>query len=217
MGLAGVLLLSGCRSPDFAYDTPPARMDATGPTIAILPVIDSRTNLMADHVFRKGYLASLQGQVGQELQSMRAFSSVAVVTGSNHVNNADFQMSLTLRHLEWRIPHHGGIKTEKIATETVDTVVGIPLTSLFLRFKTPVYGQSAMDVTVLRTSDQKLVLNTSYSDTITNRFKKSECDKTQTKVSVMVSAFQETQSELKDDLLKELLQSKYANTIDAGK
>lgn len=217
MGLIGILLLNGCRSPEFSYATPSARLDLSGPSIVVLPLADSRTNREADHVFRKGYLANVQGEVGRELQSMDVFSSVAVTTNQEHFPNADLQLSLTLQRLDCKVPHHGRISTEKAALSVIDYTVGLPVGGIYSSFSTSVYGNSALQVAVRRTADQKLLFNTSYSETVTNRVKKSVCNKPQTKATVMLAAFQNTQAQLKGDLLKEILQEKYANAASGNK
>lgn len=45
-----------------------------------------------------------------------------------------------------------------------------------------------------------------------NRVKKSDCDKKETRAAVMLAAFQNTGTEFKSDLLKQLLEDKYANS-----
>ena len=214
-GLTGIALLSGCRSPEFAYNTPPAALDPAGPSVVLLPLADSRDNRGADQVFKKGYLADMQNTIEQELESMRLFSSVTVANDPAHLAHADLEIRPTLRRLDWELPHHTAVHSEKAVGHTLNFVVGgatgIPVGSLFMLGGTPVCGNSALDVTVRRAADQKFLVNASYSDTVTNRVKKSECDKAQTKAMVMLAAFQMTESELKSDLMKQLLQEKYAN------
>lgn len=214
MGLVGISLLTGCRSPEFAYNTPPASLDPTGPSIVLLPLTDSRDNHDADRVFNKGYLVDMQTAIGRELESMRLFSSVTVANDPAHVATADYQVTPTLRRLDSELPHHTAVHSEKAVGHTLNFVVGgvtgIPVGSLFMLGGTPVCGNSAFDFAVRRAADQRLLLNATYSGTVTNRVKKTECDKPQTKATVMLAAFQTTQAEFKDDLLKQVLQDKYA-------
>jgi hypothetical protein len=211
---AATVLLTGCQSPGFAYNTPPAGLDRSGPSIVVLPLADSRSNREADHVFRAGYLTDVQGAIGQDLESMRFFSAVTVAKDGENLPHADLQLTPTLARLDWEIPNHGRVETAKVMAHTFNLIsavtVGLPVGDLYLRTGTPVCGNSALDVTVRRMADQKLLLNAAYSDTVTNRFKKSVCDKAQTKATVMLAAFQNTQSELKSDLLIQLLQDKIA-------
>src|ERR1700690_3726774 len=211
--LVGMVLLTGCRSPEFSYSAPPASLDHSGPSIVVLPLADGRSNSEADHVFGKKYLAQAQGAIVQELQSMRYFSSVIASTNQDNLPLADFQLSPTLQRLDWEIQHHGRVETEKAAGHTVNFVanltLGLPVGDLFMLGEAPVCGNSALEVAVRRTADQTLLLSAVYSDTVTNRVKKSLCDKPQTKAMVMLAAFQNTEGELKSDLLKQLIQDKY--------
>ena len=207
VGLLLVLLLSGCRS-EFAYNAPPADADQGGPSIVVLPLTDSRTNHMADHVFKKSYLVKAQDSIARELESMKAFKSVTLATNGQPVPAADLQLALTLRQLDWKVHHHGGEQTEKVALHVFEGVVGLPVSDVLIFQKTPVYGHLTLDATVRQTSDQKLLLNQAYSVSVTNVVKRTDCDKRDTKAAVMLAAFQLTQTELKDDLFKELLLSK---------
>ena len=215
-GLAGIVLLTGCSSPNFAYNTPPAALDPAGPSIVLLPLTDSRDNRSADRVFQKGYLTDMQNTIERELESMRFFSSVTVANDPVHLVHADLEIRPTLRRLDWELPHHTAVHSEKAVGHTLNFVIGgatgIPVGSLFMLGGTPLCGNSALDVTVRRAADQKFLVNASYSDTVTNRVKKSQCDKAQTKATVMLAAFQMTESELKSDLMKQLLEEKYAST-----
>ena len=213
--LGGMALLTGCQSPQFAYSAAPERLDVSGPRIVVLPLADSRTNRESDDVFRKGYLTDVQAALGQELQSMRYFSSVTVAQDNENPPDADFQLTLTLEQLDWEVPNHGAVETEKVLGHTFNFIanltVGLPAGNLVLHSGTPIYGRSAFEVAVRRTKDQKLLWNMAYSETVTNRVKKSDCDKAATRATVMLAAFQTTQAELKEDLLKELVQEKYAD------
>ena len=208
------LLLTGCRSPGFAYNAPPSGLDRSGPSIVVLPLADSRSNRGADNVFRTGYLTDVQAAIGEDLASMRFFSAVTVAKDGENLPRADLQLTPTLQRLDWEIPHHGRMETAKVVAHTFNLIsavtVGLPVGDLYLITGTPVCGSSALAVTVRRKADQKLLLNAVYSDTVTNRFKKSVCDKAQTKATVILAAFQNTQSELKSDLLMQLLQDKIA-------
>ena len=163
---------------------------------------------MADSIFKKRYLGKAQDAIVQELESMKSFKSVTLATNGQPVPTADLQLALTLRQLDWKVHHHGGEKTEKVALHVFEGVVGLPVTDVLIFQHTPVYGHLAMDATVLRTTDQKLLLNQAYSVSVTNVVKRTDCDKRETKAAVMLAAFQLTQTELKDDLFKELLESK---------
>jgi hypothetical protein len=211
---AATALLTGCQSPGFAYNTPPASLDRSGPSIVVLPLVDSRSNREADNVFKTGYLSDVQGAIGRDLESMRFFSAVTVAKNGENLPLADLQLTPTLARLDWEILHHGRVETAKVVAHTFNLIsavtVGLPVGDLYLRTGTPVCGNSALDIAVRRTADQTLLVNATYSDTVTNRFKKSLCDKPQTKATVMLAAFQNTQSELKSDLLKQLLQDKIA-------
>jgi hypothetical protein len=213
--MASLMLLAGCKSPEFACNLPPASLDVSGPSIVILPLTDSRSNRVADQVFRTGYLADIQGTIGQELQSMRYFSSVTIVKDNEIPPKADLQLTPTLARLDWEVPHHGRVETAKAVAHTFNFIsnltVGLPVGNLYLHSGTPVCGYSELDVAVRRSADNRLLLNTVFSDAATNRFKKSDCDKAQTRATIMLAAFQNTQEELRGELLKQLLQDKYAN------
>jgi hypothetical protein len=211
---AVLALLAGCKSPEFACNTPPASLDVSGPSIVVLPLSDCRSNHLADQIFRTGYLADMQGAIGQELQSMRYFSSVTIVKDNEIPPKADLQLTPTLERLDWDIPHHGRVETAKVVAHTFNFIsnltVGLPVGNLYLHSGTPVCGYSELNVAVRRTADKKVLLSSAFSDTATNRFKKSDCDKSQTKATIMLAAFQNTQEELRDELFKQLLQEKYA-------
>jgi hypothetical protein len=215
ISVASLALLAGCKSPEFACNLPPASLDVSGPSIVILPLTDSRTNRAADQVFRTGYLADMQETIGQELQSMRYFSSVTIVKDNEIPPKADWQLSPTLARLDWDIPHHGRVETAKAVAHTFNFIsnltLGLPVGDLYLHGGTPVCGYSEIDVTVRRPADKRVLLNTAFFDSETNRFKKSDCDKAQTKATMMLAAFQNSQQELRDELLKQLLQDKYAS------
>jgi hypothetical protein len=216
VGLLLVLLLSGCRS-EFAYNAPPADADSAGPSIVILPLTDNRTNHMADSVFKKKYLTKAQESIGQELESMKEFSSVMLATNGQPVPKADLQLALSLRQLDWKVHHHGGEKTEKVALHVFEGVVGLPVTDVLIFQKTAVYGHLGMDATLQQTVGQKILWNEAYSVSVTNVVKRTDCDKRETKAAVMLAAFQLTQTELKDDLFKELMQPKGATADNESK
>jgi hypothetical protein len=213
--MAGLILLAGCKSPEFACNELPPSLDVAGPSIVVLPMADSRSNRLADQVFRNGYLTDVQGAIGQELQSMRYFSSVTIVKDNEIPPKADLQLTPTLQRLDWELPHHGRVETAKAVAHTFNFIgnvtLGLPVGNLYLHSGTPVCGNSALNVAVRRRADQKVLLDTAFFDTVTNRFKKSDCDKAQTKATVMLAAFENTQAELREELLKQLLQEKYAN------
>ncbi len=216
VGLLLVLLLSGCRS-EFAYNAPPADADSAGPSIVILPLTDNRTNHMADQCLSKKSISlEAQESIGQELQSMKTFSSVTLATNGEPVPKADLQLALSLRQLDWKVHHHGGEKTEKVALHVFEGVVGLPVTDVLIFQKTAVYGHLGMDATQCsRQWTKKYLWNAAYSVSVTNVVRRTDCDKRETKAAVMLAAFQLTQTELKDDLFKELVESKNA-TADKG-
>jgi hypothetical protein len=196
-------MLAGCQSPKFAYHAPPAILKSTGPRIAVLPLVDCRTNHDEDQILEKGYFADVQKAVGDELKSMNFFSSVTLMTNDASPLLAELQLSPTLRRLDWEIPHYGRLQAEAFAVGLVTGLVG---GGVFLATGIDVYGHSDLDVSVRRISDGNVLLNLSYSDTVTNRLKKAVCDTPKTQASMMVQAFQKTIGELKTDLQKQLSQ-----------
>lgn len=203
VALAGVVFLAGCRGPKFAYKAPPAVVNYAGPTILVMPLCDGRTNRAADGILRKRYMADVQKAIGSELQSMNLFSLVVVTTNRENFPAADYQLNPTLQRLDWEVPHKGWLKAENIAANLVDNITGVP-TEFLMLFKTPVYGNSSLDVSLRRNADQKILLEAGYCDTVTNRVHKSDYNRPQTKATVMVCAFQKTMADLKTDVRKQL-------------
>ena len=214
VALAAMALVTGCSSPEFTYNMPSASLDPSGPSIVVLPLADRRDNRNADEVFKKGYLSDVQDTIVRELQNTRMFNSVAVATNQEHLPAADLQLSPTLRRLDWEIPHHGSVSAAKAVGHTLNFIgnatLGLPAGNLVLHTGTPICGNVALDVTVRQTGSSNLLLNTTYSESVTNRVKKSDCDKYETKAAVMLAAFQTMELGFKTDLMKQLLQNKYA-------
>src|ERR1051325_6113826 len=91
------IALAGCEAPKFAYKAPPVSLNATGPTILVMPIKDERTNRAMDKVLAKGYLSYVQSAIADELRSMNQFSSMVQITNETALTSADLKLTPGLK------------------------------------------------------------------------------------------------------------------------
>ena len=203
-GFFSILFLAGCQSPKFAYQAPPPSLNGNGPSIAVMPLTDCRTNRDMDKILEKGYLVDVQKAIGDELQSMNAFRSVTVITNETTSPTTDLKLNPKLCRLDWEIPHYGELEAKAFAVGLLTGIVG---GAIYASTGIDVHGHSILDVSVNQTATAQTIFSFEYSDDVTNRLKKAVCDTPNTQASMMLQAFQKTMCEMKTDLGKNLSKS----------
>jgi hypothetical protein len=71
-------VLVGCQGT-FKYKAPITSLKPTGPSIAVLPIVDSRVDRSIDKGLRPGYFFEMQQAIADELRSMNCFSEVLLL------------------------------------------------------------------------------------------------------------------------------------------
>ena len=191
--------LVGCQSAKFTYNTPVPIYNTSGPAVQVMPIIDCRTNRAMDKCLEKGYMADVQRAIAGELGSMNAFCSVIVTTNAADPVIADLKLSPTLYRLEWNIPDYDALIGKAFAVGFFTGIVG---GAIYASTSIDVHGHSALDFRVEQVADHRILLDSNYCGSVTNRLKKGVCDTPNTKARMMAQALQQTMYQVRLDLSK---------------
>src|SRR4051812_21104699 len=104
-----IVFLCGCHHAQFIYNTPPARLNPSGPSVAVLSIKDSRTNREIDKVMVENYLTDIQRAFASELAGLNAFQFVSVCT-NDAPSTADVRVIPEIKRLEWNMPNQSDIQ-----------------------------------------------------------------------------------------------------------
>lgn len=200
-----VLLVTGCQSPKLGYKAPPPSLNPSGPSIAVLPLVDVRTNKSLDKVLAKDYLIEVQAAVADELRSMARFSRVTVATNVP-VPSADWNITPTLKRLEWEVPNYDSLMAKTFLISLATGGIG---GGIYISTDTDVYGHVGMEFDV--SAGAAPALQQGYVTTVTNRMAKASSDVPKTRAHMASQALQATLTDLKRDV-----EARFSNTNKVG-